>query len=411
MSNESKILRRLASDYFELLKNGGNAEKVALHTAVNDLHAIRPVVLIDELPWSEMNLNDELTLCCSDPELRSAEWFLRSNIYKYRHLPADMILQPFLPIRKVYQSTGIGIEVTEKILHTDQVNNIVSHQYQDILATEEDLEKLCLPTLTYDRAETMRQYNLLGEILGDILPVRLAGIAAFYCNPWDQIAKYRGVTNLLMDLIDRPDFSHRMMRKMTDIYLSQLQQIEELGLFDREPATLHCTPTLTRDLPVPDNDSQTLTRKNVWGRGAAQIFASVSKDMHNEFDIEYMKDAIGQCGLVYYGCCEPLDGKIDIVKKIPNLRKISVTPWANPDIAAEAIQNQYVFSAKPNPASVAMPVLDEDNLRKEIGRILAAVRRGNCSCDIVLKDISSCGKNPENIFRWQQIVMEMVESF
>ena len=144
MSNESKILRRLASDYFELLKNGSNAEKIALHTAVNDLHAIRPVVLIDELPWSEMNLNDELTLYCSDPELRSAEWFLRSNIYKYKHLPADMILQPFLPIRKVYQSTGIGIEVTEKILHTDQVNNIVSHQYQDILATEEDLEKLRL---------------------------------------------------------------------------------------------------------------------------------------------------------------------------------------------------------------------------------------------------------------------------
>jgi hypothetical protein len=257
----------------------------------------------------------------------------------------------------------------------------------------------------------MRRFNLLGEILSDILPVRLSGIGAFYCNPWDQIAKYRGVTNLLIDLIDRPDFSHRMIRKFTDIYMAQLQQIESLGLFDRSPATLHCTPTLTQDLPKPDNDSQTLTRKHVWGRGAAQIFASVSKDMHDEFDIEYMKDAIGQCGLVYYGCCEPLDRKIDIVEKIPHLRKVSVTPWANPDLAAEAIQNRYVFSAKPNPAAVAGSALDEASLRKEIGRILAAVKRGNCSCDIVLKDISTCGKHPQNIFRWQQIAMEMVENF
>jgi hypothetical protein len=130
--------------------------------------------------------------------------------------------------------------------------------------------------------------------------------------------------------------------------------------------------------------------------------------MHDEFDIDYMIKTVGQCGLVYYGCCEPLDKKIDIVERIPNLRKISVTPWANVNIAAEAIGRKYVLSAKPNPASVAVPFLDKANLRREIGAILDAVRRNNCSCDIVLKDVSSCHRNPANLFEWEKTVMEMV---
>lgn len=164
-------------------------------------------------------------------------------------------------------------------------------------------------------------------------------------------------------------------------------------------------------MPSEDFDGVKFTRKDVWGRGAAQIFAHVSKQMHYEFDIEYMKKTVGQCGLVYYGCCEPLDQKIDIIEKIPNLRKISITPWADIQIAAESINKKYVLSAKPNPAAVAGPVLDEENIRKELGSILDACKRNGCSCDIVLKDISTCRGRPENIFRWEKIAMEMVKNY
>jgi len=142
----------------------------------------------------------------------------------------------------------------------------------------------------------------------------------------------------------------------------------------------------------------------------AQIFASVSKEMHEEFDINYMEKLMADFGLNYYGCCEPLDQKIDIVEKLPNLRKISITPWADVDVAAEAIGKKYVLANKPNPASVTVP-LNEDALRAEIGRTLAAVKRNGCSCDIVLKDISSSGNDVRNLIRWEQIVMEMVKSF
>ena len=114
--------------------------------------------------------------------------------------------------------------------------------------------------------------------------------------------------------------------------------------------------------------------------------------------------------MVYYGCCEPLDKKIDILEQIPHLRKISITPWADINNAAEVIGNRYVIANKPNPASVSGR-LDEEALRKEISRILSACKRNGCSFDMVLKDISSVGYDVQNLIRWEQIVMEMVRNY
>jgi hypothetical protein len=409
--NDAKILRKLAWDYFQIANSSRNIDNIKLHTAVNDLKQIRPVVLIDELPWSEMNINDELTLKCTDPFLKGIELYFRRVIYKNKYMPADMIVPDFVPVQKVTGSTGIGIKTEEETLSTDKNNHIVAHKYKDVLKTEEDLEKLHCPVITYNKDETFRRYNMLGEILGDILPVKLAGIGAVHFSPWDAISTYRGVTNLLIDLYDRPEFMHKIVEKLTNIRLSEMDQYEELDLYDINPYSLHCTAIKNSVLPGKDYAGGKLTRKNVWGRGAAQIFASVSKEMHYEFDIQYMIRTVGQCGFVYYGCCEPLDKKIDIIEKIPNLRKISVTPWANVDIAAEAIGSKYVFASKPNPASVGVSKLDKENLKKEIGSILSACKRNNCSCDIVLKDISSCHHRPENIFEWEQTVMDMVRNY
>ena len=122
-------------------------------------------------------------------------------------------------------------------------------------------------------------------------------------------------------------------------------------------------------------DREHVTAKNVWGRGLAQIFSTVSPNMHDEFDITYMKEAMAPFGAVYYGCCEPLDKKIDILRQIPNLRKISISPWADINIAAEAIQKDYVASVKPNPANVACDSLDEQIIRKELEKILHACEK------------------------------------
>ncbi len=410
MANERSVLRQLAHKYWEIAHSDHNAEVIRLHRAVNDLSPIRPVVLLSEIPWHQMNINDELTLVCEDPILRKAEEYLRRVLFQYKYFPGDMVVRPFLPIHKRFTDDGIGVTVDESTLAADKGNHIISHEYHDQLATEEDVEKLHNRTIVYDHAGSMAELERVADVIGDILPVKLHGLEHLYISTWDDIARYRGVTNLLIDLAERPAFTHKIVRKLTDITLDTIRQYEELGLLEAEPYELHCTCAATADLP-PLADGEHVTRKNIWGRGMAQIFSTVSKEMREEFDINYMKETIGQCGLSYYGCCEPLDKMVDVVEKLPNLRKISITPWADVDVAAEAIGKKYVLANKPNPAAVALSQLDVPALEAELTKTLDACRRNGCSCDIVLKDISTCHNRPENIFEWEQTAMRLVQSY
>lgn len=412
MNNDKKIIRELAERYFEASQEERNNENRKLHIASNDLHMIRPVVLIDTLPWNELNIDNQLTLQCEDPFLRTIEDYMRKKLFQRRYCPADMIVKPYLPVKKMINYSGYGVEIHERTLVTDKESDIISHEYEDQFENDDSIAQLKDVVVTYDEEETLKRYHFLQELVGDILPVKLKGINFVVDNTWDQIAEWRGVTPLLIDLIDRPEFSHALVERLTCIHESIISQYEKLNLFEDDPEELHCTPALTENLPTKEGKtSGQLTRKDVWGRGTAQIFASVSKAMHEEFDIDYMHRTIGTCGLSYYGCCEPLDKKVDILEKIKNLRKISITPWADVDIAAEAIGKKYVLASKPNPAAVAVPRLNQEELKKEIGKILSACKRNNCSCELVLKDISTCGLRPENIFEWEKIVMDMVRSF
>ena len=69
----------------------------------------------------------------------------------------------------------------------------------------------------------------------------------------------------------------------------------------------------------------------------AQMLSTVSPEMLEEFDLDLCRPLFERFGLVYYGCCEPLDRKMAQVRKIPNLRKISMSPWVDEEVGAAAI--------------------------------------------------------------------------
>ncbi len=406
---EIKQLRQLARQYYTAAMSTVNVQRMQLHKAVNDLRMERPVVLISEIPFHELNFDGSLTNVCSDPILQEAETFLRRNLFQWKYFPADMILTPFLPVKKIIRDSDIGIKVAEERLYSnEQKLGIAAQQYQDQLADETSVEKIHLPIITYDEAATLAKFDRLQQVLGDIIPIRMIGHTC-YATPWDRIARYRGADNLLIDLIDRPEHTHNIVRKIYECEKSRWQQMEEQGLLELEPYNLHCTAALSDELAAK-YDGGKIKRQHVWGRGMAQILSTVGSAMHEEFEIDYMKDLMADFGMNYYGCCEPLDQKMDIVEKLPNLRKVSITPWADVDVAAEAIGKKYVLANKPNPSLVAT-TLNEEALTREIDKTLAAVKRNQCSCDIVLKDISTVGGNIQNLIRWEQIVMERVRNF
>jgi len=402
---DREILRRLASEYAQYASDPGNKENEKLFRAVNGKRMIRPVVLIDEIPWNQLSSEDEMKMQCEGEMERAVEWFLLSQMYRYRHFPCDMILTPYIPWGRHIKIGSFGVEIHENILAADRGNNIVSHAYIDQLPDEASIEKLHAPTVEVDEKADRRDEERLNDLIGDILPVRMTGLsyAGFY-EPWDDIAMWRGAQKLLWDLIDRPEYTHILMEKLLSVRMEHFDRLEKMNLLDSCGPYMHCTAGLTDDL---DTSGQ-ITRKNIWGRGAAQIFASVSPRMTEEFEIDYAKRFFEGFGLVYYGCCEPLDKKIDIVKKLPNLRKVSITPWADVDEAADKLGNEYVLAYKPNPAFVATETLDESAIEHEIRRALAACRRNGISCEFTLKDISSIHRNPKNLGKWAEIAMNIV---
>lgn len=412
MNQDVLILQELANQYAQI-SNETEQEKVwNLHASLNDLCPQRPIVLIDELPWHELNADGFLTLKCQDPDFRRAEDFLRKTIFKHNYFPGDMLVKPYFPVRKIIHTTGIGIEVREEIRATDSANQVVSHKYENQFHSMEDLEKLHNQMIAYDAEASRYQYTKICEAIGDILPVKLVGEATSYelgYKPWDIIATAMSVDHLLYGLVDEPELMHALVGKLTDIFVDTVRQYEEQNLLDADSPYCHCSSAASRDLLKNPIDYRNVISKNVWGRGLAQIFASVSPAMHEEFEIEYAIKALKPFGLVYYGCCEPLDNKIEIVKKIPNLRKISITPWADINRAAEAIGKSYVISAKPNPANLPFAEENPDLIRQEIRTLVEACRKNGTPCEILLKDISTAGYNLKNLIVWNRIAKEEVE--
>ncbi len=409
--SDRELIRELARQYKELSALPVNAQRIELYKKSNGLMGVTPVVHIDEIPWGEMNLNDELTLTCKDSSLRGIESYLRTMIFKWKHLQGHMVLPDYYPVYHKLDSTDIGVSVKEHILDTAvSGSGIVAHEYLDQLPDEDALAALKLPQITLDKAATDKKYNFIGELFGDILAPRLTG-TSIYSAIWDNIPRYHGVENMLMDLYDRPDFMHKMVSIFTDMAVSTIDQYEQLGVLEPYPLYIHCTPAPAYELPSADFDGKHVRKKDVWGRGMAQIFSTVSPATREEFDIDYAMRIYGDCGLVYYGCCEPLDNQIDVLRKFKNLRKISITPWADADRAADVIGKEYVFSYKPNPAFVAGKSFDPAPVREELSRVLAACKRNGTQCELILKDISTVGQNPMNLIEWERLAVSMAENF
>jgi hypothetical protein len=134
--------------------------------------------------------------------------------------------------------------------------------------------------------------------------------------------------------------------------------------------------------------------------------------MHDEFDLAYNEQTFGGCGLLYYGCCEPMDRKIDILRKrFRNIRKVFITPWADPERAAEAMGKSLVMAAKPNPALVSSAIFNPQPVEKEMVCCLEACRRHGTTCEFVLKDISTIANRPENLTQWSKTVTAVIDRY
>ena len=404
---DAEIVRELAKRVAEVAAFPIQEEKRRLWRALNGLRPERPMIAIDQLPWHEMDVDNELTIQSEDPFCRRLENNFRTILYLWKHMPSDMPVEPFIEIHKIVHGTSFGIEVDEYTLVLDPKSSVVSHRFTDQLQTEEDLQKIIIPQVFYDEKTTKNNLEKAHELLDGILDIRLQGYLP-NIHSWDLISTWKGVENTLYDLADRPEFIHAIMKRLTDAYMSMLNQLEEQGLLGYEQISIHCTGAYTDELPVKGFNPDKPRSKDLWTFGLAQMFSTVSPTMHQEFELDYSNRWFERFGLVYYGCCDPLDRKMDIVRKIPNLRKVSMSPWVNLERGAESTGKDFVFSRKPNPAFLAMSIWDTEIVENDLRETLDICKRYGCPVEFILKDVSTVRYQPQRLWQWAEIASRVV---
>ncbi len=401
------IIRELAARTAEAAALPVQDEKRALWRKLNALKPERPMVTIDQVCWNEMDFNGDLTLRCEDAECRYYEDTLRRTLFQWKYFPVDMVVDPFMRVPKAITNTGFGIDVNENTSVTDPTNSVVGHYYNNQFKTMDDLEKVKMPQIIHDAAETERRMAVAHELFDGLLEVRSSGYDP-YLSIWDPISTWMGVEKALYALVDHPDLMHGLAARMTEGYLSELDQLEEQGLLCEPQSLIHCTGAFTDELPAPGYDPQKPRTKDIWMFGLAQMFSTVSPRMFKEFEVDYSKRICERFGLVYYGCCDPLDRKMKEVRMIPNVRKVSMSPWVDQERGAAEIHGDFVFSRKPSPAMLAFDPFDPEAVRADLTATRKVCEKYHCPLELILKDISTVRHEPQRLFQWAEIAMQIV---
>lgn len=394
---DQQIVQELAKRYMELANSEKQQRSNQRMKASNDLKIVRPPVLIDEIPWHELNGDPDLICLCEDPVARKTEWYFRRALFQKKHLQTDMLMPDYWKVRMAYDVTPLGIEPKQE----RSTRN--SKKFVDVLEDEEALLQIRDPVFTARPDRDKKNLAYFSELLGEAMPVRLVGANCLYSQFWDDISELRGVEPIYEDMYDRPEYLHRIMQKFIARANAKMDFLETQFHVDNDPHSLHCTPGMISGL---ENDGL----KATWYRGMAQPFSCVSPAMFKEFELDYIKPLAMRCAYTYYGCCEPLDDRIELLKTIGNLRKVGVSPWANVEKCAEQLGKDYVFARKPNPANVAIKTSPEQ-IRKETEAAVKACLKYGCPAEFVLKDITTVSHKFENLTVWANTVSEVLDEY
>ncbi|NLG25456.1 MAG: hypothetical protein GX558_08880 [Clostridiales bacterium] len=404
--SDMRVLRDLAAQLAEVAALPAQAERRAMWRALNRLNMQRPMVMIDQMPWNELAVDDSLTCRVADGYWRSVERDMRQTLYKWRHLPVDMVVNPYLSLPRPIHNTGWGIDIARETLSLSEGDTAPSQHFDNQIQGMEDVERIQNPIITLDEAREREIIQTAEVLFAGILPFRMTGVC-MHLGVWDTISQWMGVTDCYIEIMDRPEMIHAMMEKLTRGLISQIEQMNALKLFDVNSHLCHCSHTFG-DEPWED-DAEPVSGR-AWAFGLAQLFTSVAPEVTDEFEVQYMKRVFPHFHAIYYGCCDRLDDRMEVIAQLPKIRKLSCSPWSDREHFAQTMPDWCVMSNKPTPALLAGSRMDEDQVRADLRRTIKAARAYNRPLEMILKDISTVSRDPARLWRWAEIAMEEVNN-
>jgi len=404
------ILRRLGERKRAIAEDPVNAERRRAWYALDAGRDERVMVLaeIQGLRDPLRPLSDD-QLACADPWARDIEYGLRADIYQFEVLQDDHVVEPFMDASWKVNSGNYGVEV---VMHQGGDAEHMGSRTWDapIQDLDRDFGKLRPRTFTVDRDATHRHVERLEAVFAGILPVRIRARYYWTMGMTIKAIDLVGLEGLMMAMYDNPDGLHRLMAFLRDDHLAFARWLQAEKLFSLNNENDYIgsgSMGYTRDLPRPARPAGApVETRDLWVLLESQETVGVGPDLFETFVFPYQLRIAEEFGKVYYGCCEPVHSRWHILQRIPNLARVSISPWANQATMAEALARRCVFSRKPNPTLISTESFDESAIRDDLRCTLAAAR--GCRLEIIMKDVHTLNNAPERLPRWVQIAREEI---
>ena len=413
-NKDVQILRDLAKQTLEIASQPIQDERRSLWRDFNSLKTYRvPVYILDpQGMWREVFSHKNLK--CEDELFRHYENWLHLQLY-HASFGDDYIVEPFINIRPEYANTtpnwgswGVSNEV--KRIH----ETLAYHLNKPPVVAPEDLQKLIAPTPVIDRAKTEQRKNKLEEAIGDIIRVELDTFPPCISGLSYLLAYLLGPEEMLYQFYDQPDMVHEISGAFRDNAIKICDEAEKSGLYSNCDGVFPGNPqtqamAYCHELPEP-GQRHTVSMAQHWIYDCSQEFECVSPEMYYEFVLSYQIPVYEKFGLTSYGCCESLTKKIPYLKKLKNLRRIAVTPWANDEECASQIEDKYIVSWRPNPSEMVMSGFDAERIAGIVRRTKNIYESHGCHWEVNLKDFISVEHDPDRLRKWVSVVRETLES-
>ena len=390
-------LRKLAAEYTGIVNSAEMNKRREIWRLSNRLmERTVPFVIEDNGTF----FSDLMPVCeCEGEFEKGIEQYLLSVICNYELIPDDRIYTPYVPIGWTIHRPSLcsGFEITRA---KDNSGRELGYETNRPLADlGNSLHLLERVEFNIDRDDTYRKVEILENIFGDLLPVRLVcdtigvGRGMTY-----KAVEWIGMENFYMAMIDQPENVHRFFDFVSTEALDFLNWLKNESLIRPNHGEFECgsgSTGYTDELPrrkIPDG-GQWLP-EDCWVATEAQEAVGISNEMFAEFIFPYLKRISQNFGLVYYGCCEPVHTLWPTIKQFKNLRKMSISPWCDQKFMAEAVGKNYVLSRKPHPMQLCGEYFNSKSFSSHIKETLDIAKdnfvelvfRDTCTLNGTMKD-------------------------
>jgi hypothetical protein len=297
--NDRRVLRELAAQVAADAALPIQQAKRETWRTHNDLEVTRPVVLCDpENGWNEI-ITDTM-LQCTGSLARRWEMVLRKELFWSRDMQDDKVIEPFFEIGITHGDDDWGVQAR----HRGGAGG--SYAWEPALSDESDIEKLHPPRFEVDEETTAETVALARDVFGGLLAIRRAGVWWWSLGLTLDLSMWRGLEGIMMDMIERPQLVHRLMRHLRDGTLEKLDRLQDQGLLSLNAE--HYVGSggfgYTSELPcgVPQEPVRT---EHMWGFCESQETVGISPAMFAEFIFPYQARSLSVSGSTATAAASP----------------------------------------------------------------------------------------------------------